>query len=171
MSDPDGDPGPRDGTPDSILGITTPDDSPPPADTPTLSRKTPRKKEEKAPVGLKAPFRPKPAIPQALIEDRRKVAGFCFKNLAAMEDETSFALWPVDTKDLTIPCTDEQQRLVVQQIVDAFLDMESAHDTKNNAYRKRLTPGSNVYYMDWTIEARAWGIVVRIRSASILATN
>jgi hypothetical protein len=156
MSDPDEDPGSHDGTPDSVLGITTPENSPPPADTPTPSRK----KEEKVPVGLKAPFRPKPPIPQALIEGRRKVAGFCFQNLAAMEVETSFALWPVNTKDATIPYTDEHQRLVVKQIVDAFLDMESAHDTKNNAYRKRLTPGTNVYYMDWTIEACAWDIVV-----------
>jgi hypothetical protein len=78
------------------------------------------------------------------------------KALTAMSD----AEWRPPTRDDTIPKTDVEDRVVVRRLVAAFLDCRIALDTEGNAYRKRFTPGTNVFYMPWTVERCAWEVLV-----------
>lgn len=72
------------------------------------------------------------------------------------------AQWFAPINDASIPQTDADDRQVIQQLVQAFLDMSVAKDTKDSAYRKRFTLGSNVCYKVWTIEACAWDVLVSL---------
>lgn len=76
--------------------------------------------------------------------------------LAAIRHEQ----WQPPANDATIPRDNEQDRAIVRRLVAAFLDLDSAMDTEGNAYRKRFTPGTTVFYNPWTIERCAWEILV-----------
>lgn len=90
--------------------------------------------------------------------------GLCFQNMTDALATLSIAQWTPDKTDTSIPQTEEEHRKVVKKLVASFMDMSSAKDTVNSAYRKRLIPTEAVYYTDWAIEACAWNIVVRICS-------
>ncbi|KAH7406582.1 hypothetical protein DE146DRAFT_607246, partial [Phaeosphaeria sp. MPI-PUGE-AT-0046c] len=80
--------------------------------------------------------------------------------LTAIKD----AQWQPPANDATIPRDKEQDRTVVRRLVEAFLDLQSAMDTDGNAYRKRFTPGTTVYYNPWTIERCAWEILHMVKT-------
>jgi hypothetical protein len=86
--------------------------------------------------------------------------GMYFHNSKDALNAMNHAQWHPPAEDDTIPQDDEQDRCIVRRLVDAFLDTGSAMDTEGNAYRKRLTPGTNVFYDPWTIERCAWEILV-----------
>lgn len=71
--------------------------------------------------------------------------------------------WHPPANDGTIPKTAEEDRLVVRRLVGAFMELKGAMDTPENAYRKRFTPGTNVFYLPWTVERCAWEILVSIQ--------
>jgi hypothetical protein len=81
------------------------------------------------------------------------------KALTAMSD----AQWRPPSPDTTIPKTDLEDRAVVKRLVAAFLNLDIALDTLENAYRKRFTPGTSVAYMPWTVERCAWEVLVCAR--------
>jgi hypothetical protein len=86
---------------------------------------------------------------------------------AAMKDVP----WQPPTNDDTIPKNEEEDRLVVRRLVSSFMNLEDALDTPDNAYRKRFTPGTNVFYMPWTVEKCAWVVLVRTALAYIKAKS
>lgn len=73
--------------------------------------------------------------------------------------------WQPPANDVTIPRDNEQDKVIVRRLVAAFLDLGSAMDTEGNAYRKRFTPGTTVFYNPWTIERCAWEILVSVCEA------
>lgn len=87
--------------------------------------------------------------------------GMFFLNLQQAVAATDHAQWYSPRPDDTIPVNEDQDRQVVRRLVDAFLDTSNAMDTEGNAYRKRFTPGTNVFYDTWTIERCAWEVLVR----------
>jgi hypothetical protein len=123
--------------------------------SPNLSNK--EVEEENMPELVK-PSRSKGA--DVLMKDYSERNGMYFSNCVEASDAMNHILWYPRMKDNTIPKTDEEDRLVVRRLVGAFLDMDVAKDTEGNAYRKRLTPGTNVFYEPWTIESCAWEILV-----------
>jgi hypothetical protein len=86
--------------------------------------------------------------------------GLFFRNSKAALDAMDYAQWHPPVNDATVPWNEEQDRSIVRRLVDAFLDTDGAMDTEGNAYRKRLTPGTNVFYDPWTIERCAWEVLV-----------
>jgi hypothetical protein len=88
--------------------------------------------------------------------------GMYFRNTEEAVAAMNHTQWHPPTKDDTIPQDEEQDREIVRRLVEAFLDTSSAMDTEGNAYRKRLTPGTNVFYDLWTIERCAWEILVSL---------
>jgi hypothetical protein len=90
--------------------------------------------------------------------------GMFFRNSKAALDAMDFAQWHPPANDATSPRDNEQDRSIVRRLVDAFLDTDGAMDTEGNAYRKRLTPGTNVFYDPWTIECCAWEVLVSVGS-------
>jgi hypothetical protein len=89
--------------------------------------------------------------------------GMYFRNVEEATAAIDHAHWHPPANDDTIPQNIEQDREVVRRLVEAFLDTSGAMDTEGNAYRKRLTPGTNVFYDPWTIERCAWEILVSFR--------
>jgi hypothetical protein len=83
------------------------------------------------------------------------------------------AQWSPPMNDHTIPQNDGEDRRVVCRLVAAFMDTNGAMDTEGNAYRKRMTPGTNVSYEPWTIERCAWEVLVSFPVPYLLerATN
>jgi hypothetical protein len=148
MSDPDDTNSSRDSTPQAHFH--TPDSSPPPP----------------------APLRPAPINnilkiskskgPHVLMKDYGRVEGDYFQTFEDSFNALGVAYWRPPINDLTIPRTPEQDRAIVRVVVEAFKDMTYALDTPDNAYRKRFTPGTNVCYAGWTIEACAWMVVVSL---------
>ncbi|KAF1916598.1 hypothetical protein BDU57DRAFT_430227, partial [Ampelomyces quisqualis] len=90
--------------------------------------------------------------------------GIFFRNLKEAHAATDSAQWHAPIGDDTIPVSKEQDRQVIRRLVEAFLDTSSAMDTEGNAYRKRFTPGTNVFYSTWTIEACAWEILGMVKA-------
>jgi hypothetical protein len=90
--------------------------------------------------------------------------GMFFRNSKTALDAMDYAQWHPPANDATIPRGNEQDRSIVRRLVDAFLDTDGAMDTEGNAYRKRLTPGTNVFYDPWTIECCAWEVLVSVDS-------
>jgi hypothetical protein len=92
--------------------------------------------------------------------------GMHFRNIKEAVASLNHSKWRPPINDATIPQSEEQERLIVRRLVEAFLDTSSAMDTEGNAYRKRLTPGTNVFYDPWTIERCAWEILVSLDSTT-----
>jgi hypothetical protein len=92
--------------------------------------------------------------------------GMYFRNTKEAVTAMSHTQWHPPTNDDTIPQDEEQDREVVRRLVEAFLDTSSAMDTEGNAYRKRLTPGTSVFYDPWAIERCAWEILVSLPGKS-----
>lgn len=86
--------------------------------------------------------------------------GMYFSDLGEALAAISHEQWQPPANDATIPRDNEQDRAIVRRLVAAFLDLDSAMDTEGNAYRKRFTPGTTVFYNPWTIERCAWEILV-----------
>jgi hypothetical protein len=86
--------------------------------------------------------------------------GIFFRNMKEAHAATLSAQWFAPGNDGTIPVNEEQDRQVIRRLVEAFLDTSGAMDTEGNAYRKRFTPGTNVFYDPWTIERCAWEVLV-----------
>jgi hypothetical protein len=86
--------------------------------------------------------------------------GMFFSNTQMALTAMSNAQWRPPSPDETIPKTDLEDRAVVKRLVMAFLNLDIALDTPDNAYRKRFTPGTSVAYMPWTVERCAWEIFV-----------
>jgi hypothetical protein len=89
-----------------------------------------------------------------------KLGGMFFQTFEEAHNATDHAQWSPPINDPSIPRNDVQDRAIVHLLVEAFMDTDHALDTEGNAYRKRLTPGTNVFYEPWTIEACAWEILV-----------
>jgi hypothetical protein len=139
----------------------TPDASPSPAVA--VNRKVAKLKQDSVPSGLQRLCRPKPAISIDVLNQKHPLIeglGLRFHNLDEAKASMNCAQWRAPKCDSTIPQTDEEDRDIVKQLVDAFKDMDEAKDTANNAYRKRFTPGDGKFYSDWAIEACAWDILV-----------
>jgi hypothetical protein len=148
--------GSREGTADTIIDIVTPDATPPPPNLPIMTQQ----QLQKVPLGLKEPCRPKPLTSGCLNKYYPMAAGLCFQNMADAKASMDHVQWRAPGNDETVPQTDEEHRQIAKQLVHAFKDMATAKDTPKNAYRKRLTPGKDLYYEDWAIEACAWDIIV-----------
>ncbi|KAF1837131.1 hypothetical protein BDW02DRAFT_645619 [Decorospora gaudefroyi] len=163
MSDRDGSMSSPEGATDNMVGVVNPEGTPDTHDLPTLANV----KLDKVPAGLKGLCRPKPLTSKCLNRNYPKVNGLCFQSMEEAQDAMNDPQWRAPANDATIPQTNEEHQKIVKQLVHSFTDMDAAHDTPNNAYRKRLTPGTKVYYEDWTIEACAWDIVRMVKSMHI----
>jgi hypothetical protein len=100
-----------------------------------------------------------------------KIGGMFFQTFDDARNAMDHAQWNPPMNDPTIPQTDEQDRAVVNLLVEAFMNTDTALDTQGNAYRKRLTPGTNVFYEPWTVEACAWEILVGFPLKNITLTR
>jgi hypothetical protein len=94
--------------------------------------------------------------------------GMYFQTLQAANSVMNNAQWRPPYPDSTIPQTAKDDRLVVEQLVDAFLDLASATDTQGNAYRKRFTPGLRVCYARWVVENCAWHVLVSLHHTCLI---
>ncbi|KAF1846364.1 uncharacterized protein K460DRAFT_282684 [Cucurbitaria berberidis CBS 394.84] len=139
--------------------ITAPDISP--SSDPAASDK------KKVPMGLAEPCRPRPLTSNCLNKNYIEIDGMCFQDMAVAMAAMNQAPWRAPTNDASIPQSDEDHRKVAKQLTEAFKDLGAAKDTQNNAYRKRLTKGEDVYYSDWAIEACAWNILSMVKSIHI----
>ena len=86
--------------------------------------------------------------------------GMFFQTSKDAKNAMGQAQWRPPINDATMPQSDEEERRIVRRLFDALCNTKSALDTKGSAYRKRFTPGTNVYYDLWPVEACAWGILV-----------
>jgi hypothetical protein len=87
--------------------------------------------------------------------------GMFFRDSAEASATVDQAQWHPPSDDKTIPQNLQEDQLVVRRLVEALLDTNNAMDTEGNAYRKRFTPGTTVFYDPWTIECCAWHVLVR----------
>ena len=116
---------------------------------------------KKLPDGLAGPSNIKPLTSKYLDKNYVEVNGTNFQNMANALAAMDQAQWHAPSNDPSIPNTNEELSEIVKRLVDAFKDMETAKDTADNAYRKRLTPGKKEYYGDWAVENCCWQILVR----------
>jgi hypothetical protein len=86
--------------------------------------------------------------------------GMFFRDATDAAGAVDQAQWQPPANDDTIPRDVRGDQNVVRRLVEALMDTSNAMDTEGNAYRKRFTPGTNVYYDPWTIECCAWHILV-----------
>lgn len=86
--------------------------------------------------------------------------GLYFHSIYSATAAMTMGSWQSPRNDDTLPKTADEDREVVRRLFDAFMDLGGALDTPDNAYRKRFTPGSTVFYKPWTVERCAWDILV-----------
>jgi len=97
--------------------------------------------------------------------------GLYFPSIYSATAAMTMGSWQSPRNDATIPNTTEEDQEVVRRLVDAFMDLSSALDTPDNAYRKRFTPGSTAFYKPWTVERCAWDILVSQTVHNTMARN
>ncbi|KAH5065478.1 hypothetical protein HBI25_006100 [Parastagonospora nodorum] len=90
--------------------------------------------------------------------------GLFFHSFSSATAAMTMGSWQSPHSDDTIPNTEEEDREVVRRLFDAFMDLSGALDTPDNAYRKRFTPGSTVFYKPWTVERCAWDVLNKVKT-------
>ncbi|RMZ68494.1 WD repeat-containing [Pyrenophora seminiperda CCB06] len=118
----------------------------------------------RVPPGLAEPCKPKQVASAALNKSFPGEGDLYFENFDAAKKSMACVLWRAPDPDATIPQATEEDHYVIKQLVNACKDLGDAKDTKDNAYRKRMTPGSPTYYGDWAIEACCWDILNMVKA-------